>query len=58
MTEKTLRYTLRIDAAIFQKFCYIAKYEGRSANKELALYIKKLINQFESKHGVIEIKGL
>ena len=35
MTDKLLRYTLRVDRVLFQKFRYIAESEGRSANKEI-----------------------
>jgi len=41
MDEKLLRYTLRIDRLLFQKFRYIAQWEGRSANKEIEQYLKK-----------------
>lgn len=54
MEEKRLRYTLRVDRAAFQKFRYIAEYEGRSANKEIEQYIKKRIAKFESIHGTID----
>ncbi len=53
MDEKLLRYTLRVDRNLFGKFKYIAKYEGRSANKEIEQYMKKLVAQFEQKHGRI-----
>ena len=33
MDDKLLRYTLRVDRLLFQKFRYIAESEGRSANK-------------------------
>lgn len=52
--EKILRYTLRVDRALFQKFRYIAAFEGRSANKEIEQYIKKRIAKFESMHGMID----
>lgn len=55
MTNKLLRYTLRVDRIIFRKFRYIADYEGRSANKEIEQYIKKRVAEFEAEHGKIEI---
>lgn len=54
MEEKLLRYTLRVDRAAFQKFRYIAEYEGRSANKEIEQYIKKRVAKFEAMHGSID----
>ena len=55
--EQIQRYTLRIDRIIFRKFRYIAEYNGRSANKELVLYIKKQVAAFEAEHGAIDIKN-
>ncbi len=55
MDDKLLRYTLRVDRALFQKFRYIAEYEGRSANKEIEQYLKKRVAEFEQAHGKIEI---
>ena len=54
MTDKLLRYTLRIDRRIFEKFRYIADYEGRSANREIEQFIKRRIKEFEAEHGTIE----
>ena len=52
--EDIVRYTLRTDRELFRKFRYIAGYEGRSANKEIEQYIKRRVQAFEEKHGVIE----
>ena len=43
MKDKLLRYTLRVDRLLFQKFRYIAEWQGRSANKEIEQYIKKAL---------------
>lgn len=43
MEDKLLRYTLRVDRVLFQKFRYIAEFEGRSANKEIEQYLKKRV---------------
>lgn len=56
MTDKLLRYTLRVDRVLFQKFRYIAASEGRSANKEIEQYLKKRIAEYESEFGKIEIE--
>lgn len=55
--EKMLRYTLRTDRLLFQKFRYIAESEGRSANKEIEQYIKKRVAEFEAQHGKIDISA-
>lgn len=55
MDENVLRYTLRVDRILFQKFKYIADSEGRSANKEIGQYIKKCVKEYEEEHGEIKI---
>ena len=55
MDDKILRYTLRVNRTLFQKFRYIADYEGRSANREIEQYIKQRVKAFEEKHGKIEV---
>ncbi len=56
MEDKLLRYTLRVDRELFQKFRYVAEFEGRSANKEIEQFLKKHVAEFEKEHGIIEIK--
>ena len=53
MANKLLRYTLRVDRVLFQKFRYIAESEGRSANKEIEQYLKKRITEYEKEFGEI-----
>ena len=55
MDDNILRYTLRVNRTLFQKFRYIADYEGRSANREIEQYIKQRVKAFEEKHGEIEV---
>ena len=57
MEDKVLRYTLRVDRILFQKFRYIAESEGRSANKEIEQYVKKRVSEFETVYGKIETSG-
>lgn len=40
MADKLVHYTLRIDRVLLQKLRCVAKYECRSANKEIEQYIK------------------
>ncbi len=54
MDDKLLRYTLRVDRILFQKFRYIAEAEGRSANKEIEQYLKKRVAEYEKEFGKIE----
>lgn len=55
MKDELLRYTLRIDRRLFQKFRYVAEYKGRSANKEIEQMLKKRVDAFENEHGEIVI---
>jgi len=51
------------DSTLHRKLLYIAKYEGRSVNAHVLYLVRKNIEQFESKNGVIlesdieEMKG-
>ena len=56
MDDKLLRYTLRVDRLLFQKFRYIAESEGRCVNKEIEQYLKKRVAEFERENGVIPIE--
>ena len=56
MDEVLLRYTLRINRNLFQKFRYIAAAEGRSANKEIEQYLKKRVAEYEKENGNIPIQ--
>ena len=53
--DKLLRYTLRVDRRLFQKFRYVAESEGRSANKEIEQNIKKIVADYEKAYGKIDI---
>ena len=55
MNDKIVRYTLRVNKELFEKFKYIAGYNGRSANKEIEQYIKRFVARFESEHGEIPL---
>ena len=56
MDENLLRYTLRVNSRLFQKFRFIAESGGRSANKEIEQYMKKRVQDYEMKHGEIPLK--
>jgi hypothetical protein len=55
MEDKLLRYTLRVDRLLFQKFRYIAESEGRSANKEIEQYLKRRVAAYEKENGKIPV---
>jgi predicted HicB family RNase H-like nuclease len=54
MDDNILRFTLRVDRELFKKFRYVAEYNGRSANKEIEQYLKRVVSTFEEKHGEIK----
>lgn len=54
MDDNILRFTLRVDRDLFRKFRYVAEYNGRSANKEIEQYLKRVVASFEEKHGEIK----
>lgn len=56
MKDTLPRYTLRISRDLLDKIHYIAEYNGRTVNKELQQLIKQKINNFEAKHGTIELE--
>lgn len=53
MKKDDVKFTLRTDAEILKKFRYVADYNGRSANRELEVLIKRSIAEFEKRHGKI-----
>ncbi len=55
MKENLPRFTLRVNQILLDKLEYIAKYEGRTKNKELEQMIKKRIADFEKENGEITI---
>jgi hypothetical protein len=53
MKDNLPRYTMRIERPLLDRLQYIAKYEGRTANKQLEQLVKKCINEFERENGKI-----
>lgn len=51
MATKSL--SIRIEEAMLDKLHVIADYEGRSANSQILVLIRDLIEQYEAKHGEI-----
>ncbi len=44
---------LEIDPATHRKLHYIARYEGRSGNKQILYLIRQCIQEFEKTHGPV-----
>ena len=48
-------FSIRIDETMLDKLHYIADYEGRSANGQVLVLIRNLIENYEKKHGEIKV---
>ena len=48
-------WSIRIDEEMLDKLHYVADYEGRSANSQILILIRDLIEDYEKKHGEINI---
>ena len=53
MTTKSL--SIRIEEEILHKLHILADYEGRSANSQILILIRDAIEDYEAKHGKIEL---
>lgn len=47
--------SIRIDEEMLDKLHYVADYEGRSANSQILVLIRDLIEDYEKKHGEIKV---
>ena len=54
MATKSL--SIRIDEEMLNKLHVVADYEGRSANSQIIILIRDCIEEYEEKHGEIDIK--
>ena len=52
MATKSL--SIRIEEEMLDKVHVIADYEGRSANSQILILIRDLIESYENKHGEIK----
>ena len=48
--------SFRLEENLLKKLHYIADYEGRSANSQVMVLIRDAIDDFEEKHGAIELE--
>lgn len=53
MKDPILRYTLRVNRELFQKFRYVAEADARSANRDIEQYLKKRVKEYEAQNGAI-----
>ena len=55
MPLKFSKFTVRTSTELLKKFRYVAKYNARSANRELEVLMKKHVAKFEELYGEIEL---
>ena len=48
--------SIRIDEELLHKLHVVADYEGRSANSQILILIRKCVEEYEAKQGKIEYK--
>ena len=46
--------SIRIEEEMLDKLHVIADYEGRSANSQIIVLIRDLVEEYEAKHGEIK----
>lgn len=56
MPSTEAKFTLRTSNELLQKISYIAGGNGRSANKEIEMLLKRYVAQYERKNGTIPIE--
>ena len=47
--------SIRIDDDLLDKLHIVADYEGRSANGQIIVLIRRCVEQYEKEHGVIPL---
>ena len=47
------RYTLRVPRSMLDRVAFVAKYNGRTKNKEIEFIVRKYLCDWERMHGQI-----
>ena len=47
--------SIRIDEELLNKLHVVSDYEGRSANSEIIVLIRREVEKYEEKHGIIDL---
>ena len=53
----TKSLSIRIEQELLDKLHVVADYEGRSANSQILILIRRCVEQYEQEHGRIELGG-
>ncbi len=48
-------FGLRVDSGLLKKFRFACEYEGRSANAQILVLMRKFVEEYEKENGIIEI---
>jgi hypothetical protein len=43
---------------LLEKFHYVSRINGRSANMQILIYVQKTVERYESDNGPIEVRGI
>ena len=54
MAQKSL--SIRIDSQLLDKLHVVADYQGRSANSQIVILIRRCVEAYEKEHGPIDIQ--
>ena len=54
--KKQMNMSIRFDEPTLRKFQHVARYEDRSASRQIMYLIHKCIRDFEKEHGDIVIE--
>ena len=49
--------SIRIEQELLDKLHVVADYEGRSANSQILILVRRCVEQYEQEHGRIELGG-
>ena len=55
MKKDCPRFTLRVSKELLFKLSYISDFNGRTKNKQIEQILRKHVNEFEKKYGVISV---
>lgn len=55
MKKDCPRFTLRVSKELLYKLSYISDFNGRTKNKQIEQILRKHVNEFEKKYGVISV---
>lgn len=58
MNDIIRNYTFRINSELLEKFHYVSRMNGRSANMQILIYVQKTVERYEAENGPIPVQGV